>query len=405
MKMTKITIFLALICGGWLVSTASAADDVRGVTDDTIIIGTVQDLSGPIAQFGQQALNGMLMAVDHVNADGGINGRKLELKVADSGYQPQKALLATRRMVQRDNIFAMIGMIGSAPVKASMPILMENNVFSLFPLTAATLTYLPRNDLKWGYSVPYAALIRIGMRQLMDQNDYGEICAIYQNDPFGTEVLRGVKELLPYNGKDLTLAVSFQRGETNFTAGVSKLKAAGCDLVVMGTVLREPPAIMATAHKLDWHPTFVASVASYSRLLPALGGDAVNGLYAVGTVMMPYTEGSDNPALQAWAKAYQERFGSKPDVFAAYGYMLINSLFKQAVKNAGDNLTVASMVKALENLKVTSDLFGAKYDFGPERHMGASTARLFQIVDGKWQPASDWLQVKRTVPLGSEYAK
>src|SRR5699024_1036322 len=100
-------------------------------------------------------------------------------------------------------------------------VLMQHNIFSLFPVTAATGTYLPRSRLKWSHTPPYAAVVRVGLRHLLGKHDYDQICAIYQNDEFGSEVMRGVNELLPYDGNKLSMAVSFQRGETNFTAGVS----------------------------------------------------------------------------------------------------------------------------------------------------------------------------------------
>src|SRR5699024_3410919 len=140
--------------------TVCTADDVQGVThgvtDDQIVIGTIQDLSGPLAKYSQEALNGMLMAIDEINTAGGIHGRKLVLKVADHGYQPQRAVLAARRMIQRDDVFAIIQEMGSVTTMATIPILKQNNVLSLFPLSGDADTYLPRDPLKWSTSPPYA---------------------------------------------------------------------------------------------------------------------------------------------------------------------------------------------------------------------------------------------------------
>src|SRR6187401_3802518 len=106
----------------------------QGVTANEIVVGTAQDLSGPVVNFSKAAVNGMRMRVDEINAEGGINGRKLKLVVEDHGYDPKKAVLATQKLVQKDKIFAMVGTIGTPTSMASMPILFEKNIPHLFPL-------------------------------------------------------------------------------------------------------------------------------------------------------------------------------------------------------------------------------------------------------------------------------
>ena len=94
----------------------------QGVTKDEIVIGSIQDLSGPLAGFGKQSRNGMQLAVDEINEQGGINGRKLKLLVEDSAYDPKKAVLAAQKLVNQDKIFIMAGHIGTAQNMAAMPV-------------------------------------------------------------------------------------------------------------------------------------------------------------------------------------------------------------------------------------------------------------------------------------------
>ncbi|MBF6682351.1 ABC transporter substrate-binding protein, partial [Acinetobacter baumannii] len=135
MRPIKTILCGALFLAGSLAASTSLADTANGVTDDQITLGTLQDLSGPLAKYSQEALNGMLMAIDEVNEAGGIHGRELALEVADHGYQPQRAVLAARRMIQREHIFAMIQEMGSVTTMATRPILKQHNVLSLFPLS------------------------------------------------------------------------------------------------------------------------------------------------------------------------------------------------------------------------------------------------------------------------------
>src|SRR5258706_2753203 len=115
------------------VAAPLALAQTQGVSKTEIVIGTEQDLSGPIVAFSKQLKNAMEMRVEEINASGGIHGRKLRLIIEDNGYDPKKAVLATQKLVQKDKIFAMVGLIGTPTALAAMPILFEKNIPNLFP--------------------------------------------------------------------------------------------------------------------------------------------------------------------------------------------------------------------------------------------------------------------------------
>src|ERR1043165_4007179 len=123
--------------------TAAQAQATQGVSKNEITIGSIQDLSGPIAGFGKQVRLGMMLRVDEVNEQGGVNGRKLKLLVEDSGYDPKKAVLAAQKLVNQDKIFIMVAHIGTAQNMAAMPVQFEKNVVNFFPITAAREMYEP----------------------------------------------------------------------------------------------------------------------------------------------------------------------------------------------------------------------------------------------------------------------
>ncbi len=134
---------LALAIVAMSAGLAHAADGAPGISKDEILIGTIQDLSGPIAAFGKQSRNGMQLRVDEINEQGGINGRKLRLIVEDNGYDPRKAVLAAQKLVNRDKVFAVVGHIGSAHNNAAMPIQFAKGVINFLPITAAREMYSP----------------------------------------------------------------------------------------------------------------------------------------------------------------------------------------------------------------------------------------------------------------------
>ena len=144
MKFNAAAIALALT--GTALAGAALAQ-TQGVSKGEIVIGSMQDLSGPLVGFSKPLVAGMNMRVDEINALGGIEGRKLKLVVEDHGYDPKKAVLATQKLVQKDRIFAMVGTIGTPAALPSMPILFDKNIPHLFPLTAAREMYEPLHKL------------------------------------------------------------------------------------------------------------------------------------------------------------------------------------------------------------------------------------------------------------------
>ena len=362
----------------------------QGVSPAEIVIGTAQDLSGPIVNFSKAAVNGMKMRVDEVNAGGGINGRKLRLVVEDHGYDPKKAVLAAQKMVQQDKIFAALGSIGTATAMAAMSIYLDNKVAHLFPLSGAREMFDPIQPLKFSFAAPYYDQIRAGIKRLVKEKNLKKVCTLYQDDDFGLEVARGAEIGLKDIGATYAERTTYKRGATEFSSQVAKLKEAGCDGVVMGTIIRETIGVIATAKKLDFNPLFVGTTASYSEIIHKLGGPVVNGFYSTCTVNNPYADDPD-PKIKEWFAAYKGKFSEDPTVFSAYGWEIIN-MFAIAANAAGKDLNPDTLNKAIETTRFPADLFGAdEQTFSPTKHLGSDRAMLCQIQDGKWKSVSEYL--------------
>ena len=382
---TKLTILAAAATLAW-----SAQAQQQGVTKDQIVLGSIQDLSGPLAGFSKPARNGMQMRVDEINASGGVHGRKIKLVVEDSGYDPKKGLLAAQKMVQQDKIFAMAGTIGTGVAMATMPILFEKNIPHIFPLTGAREMYEPLHKLKFSFAAPYYDQIRLGVKWMDKERGSKTYCVIYQDDEFGLEVLRGSEEGLKDIGKSFAEKTSFKRGATDFSAQVAKMKASNCDTVVMGTIIRETLGTIGTARKMGWNPNFIGTSASYTDLIHKLGGPAMNGFYSMHQVAVPYPDDASKN-VRDWAAAYKAQFKEDPGLFSAYGYVIAD-LFYQTARRAGPNLTTDSFIKALESAPFPRDMFGSpEYRFTATQHLGNQKSRASQIQNGKWVTVTDYL--------------
>jgi branched-chain amino acid transport system substrate-binding protein len=379
LKSTALLAALALVAFG-----AQAQKASQGVTKDEIILGSIEDLSGPIAGFGKQARNGMMLRVDEINEQGGINGRKVKLIVEDSAYDPKKAVLAAQKLVNQDKIFMMMGHIGTATNLAAMPIQFEKNVINFFPITAAREMYEPFHRLKYSYAATYYDQMRNATPRLVKK-----VCTMYQDDDFGLEVKRGAEEGLKSIGMKFAEETTYKRGATDFSSQVQKMQASGCDMVVLGTIIRETIGAIGTARKLGYNPVFLGSSAAYTDLIHKLGGPAMNGLYATMTVQNPYLDAASQP-IRFWASKYQTKFNEEPTVFSVYGYFIIDTFAKVAGK-AGANLSTDSFIKVMDSLTLEPDMFGgAKMTFSPTKRLGSDSSRLSQITDGKWKVVSDY---------------
>ncbi len=386
MALKKTTLTLAALA----LSASLAHAEQQGVSKDEILLGTILDLSGPLAGFGKQARMGMELAVAELNETGGIQGRKLKLQVEDDSYDPKKAVLAAQKLVNQDKIFMMVGHIGTAHNMAAMPVQFEKNVINFFPITAAREMYEPFHKLKYSFAAPYYVQMLSAVPKLVKEKGVKKVCTIYQDDDFGLEVVKGAEDALKGMGMELTEKTSFKRGATEFSSQVQKMQSSGCEMVVMGTIIRETIGTIGTARKLGYSPVFLGSSAAYTDLIHKIGGKAMDGLYATMTVQNPYTDEQNQP-IRFWANKYKTKFNEDPTVFSVYGYGIVTT-FANAANKAGKNLTTDSFIKAMDTLTVPGDIFGsAPSSFSPTKRLGSDASRISQIQEGKWKVVSDYV--------------
>jgi ABC-type branched-subunit amino acid transport system substrate-binding protein len=368
---------------------ALAQFKTQGVTDTEIVIGTHMDLSGPIKSWGVPASSGMKLAVEQINAAGGINGRKIKLILEDDSYDPKKAVLQTQKLIELDKAFSIVSAMGSATTLAPMPLVQGAGLTHLFPITAAEFTFKmdpakPEDRLKFNMFSPYYDTMRLGIKYVMDQNkDLKKPCIVYQDDEMGKNFTDAYSDQL----KDLKVPeatrVSFKRGATDFNSQVARMKADGCDLVALGSVVRETVGIVTAARKLGWTPLYVVSSPSYVPDLHELGKEAAEGIYGVGQTEIFYSDTATGK-VKEFIEAYRKMFGIDPNLQSTSGYDGAMA-FAFYAGLAGKNLTTDSLIAAMESGKVFEDIFGgAPVSFSKDNHLGVSAATIGQIKNGRW---------------------
>ena len=380
---------VASVVGVILASALPVQAQQQGVSKNEILIGSIQDLSGPIAAFGKQARAGMQLRVDEVNEQGGVHGRKLRLVVEDSAYDPKRAVLAAQKLVNQDKIFIMAGHVGTAHNNAAMPVQFDKNVINFLPISPSTSMFEPLHKLKYSFAVTYDDQIRASLPKLVKEKSAKRVCILYQDDEFGLEVLKGAETALKDMSMPLVEKTSYKRGSTDFSTQVAKMKASNCDLVVLATIIRETIGAIGESRKSGFTPTFLSVNTAYSELIHKLGGPAMNGLYSTMTVQHPYLDETSQP-IRFWANKYKTKFNDDPGTLSVYGYQIID-MFVQAAQKAGPNLTTDSLIKTLDSTKFPGDIFGApEVAFTAQVRIGSRASRISQIQDGRWKVLSDY---------------
>ena len=360
----------------------------QGISAAEIVIGTHQDLSGPIKGWGVPVSNGMKLAVDEINAAGGIHGRKLKLILEDSGYDPKKAVLATQKMIEKDKIFVNLGSMGSPTVLAAQDITLDAGVLQLFPLTAAEFTFKfdpakPQERLKFNNLLPYVESTRAAVKYMIESMSFKKPCILHQDDEYGKNVLDGFTQQLTAMKVTPASITSYKRGASDFSAQIAKMKSDGCDMVVLGTVIRETIGAMGEAKKLGWDVTFLGATPTNVLEVPALGKEAVEGLYAASGFEIPY-EDTAKGKVKDWLANYKKMFGTDANTQAIIGYNAMMTFAFYAEK-AGKDLTGQKMMNSLESGEKFMDIFNSPpTKFSATDHLANTITQVQQVKNGRW---------------------
>lgn len=377
-----------------LAAMALPAQAQQGITKDELLIGSILDLSGPLAGYGKDLRNGMNLRIAEVNEQGGVHGRKLVLRVEDNGYDPKRAVLAAQKLVNQDKVFVMVGMLGAASANAAMSTLAQKNVMNFFPMALAKDMYEPVDKLKFAFVSSYIEQMTRATPRLFKEKNATKACTLYQDDDYGQEVMKGAEIGLKSINVEFAERTTYKRGATDFSSQVARLRAANCDFVVLGTVIRETVGAIAEARKLGYNPTFLTSVGAYTDLIPRLGGKPMDGLYSTMMAQVPYEDDASQP-LRFWASKYKTAYNENPTVFSTYGYVIIDRL-TTALQKTGPNVSTDALAKALESLKIPSDMFGMPaMSWSPTNHLATNEARLSQLQNGRWKVVLDYDQMKK----------
>ncbi|AVO37974.1 ABC transporter substrate-binding protein [Pukyongiella litopenaei] len=381
MKMKSVVAAFALALA------APANAQTPGVTDTEIKIGSAQDLSGLFAAFSVPAVTAVQMHFDKINAAGGIHGRKLTYIVEDHGYQVPKAVQAANKLVNRDQVFAMLNNLGTPHNIAMFQLMGPQGIPNVAPITAARQMVEPFESWKFIPTATYYAAIKEGASYLIDEQGTQKFCTMLLPTDFGKEIEEAIHEIAKARGQELGAELAHKPDETDFTGAFGKIKASGCDTVAVGLGISQMINAIATARKLGMTDVkFLLSGAGFHTVVAqGLAAQGVNdGVYAVSG-WQDLASRMDVPEVAAWVGEFKAASGDKfPGSGAVLGYSGA-VMVTEALEAAGRDLTREGFIKAMETLDYEDVIAGNTIAMSADDHASAEEIFVSVVDNGGWK--------------------
>jgi len=334
-----------------------------GVTSDAILFGQAAALDGPSSALGQGMRQGILAAFAEINARGGVHGRKLHLVSRDDGYDPDRSVVQTTKLIEEDSIFALIGAVGTPTAIATVPISSARNVPFIGPFTGAEFLRAPELRSVVNIRASYSAEAEAWVKHLTEDLHFTSIAIFYQDDSFGRDGLAGVSRALEKRGMELSAEGTFERNTKFVSSALRIIKRAEPQAVVMIGTYGPCAEFIRLAHKAGFHPTFVnISFVGADALAKELGA-AGEGVVVSQVVPFPW---DTSLKVVADYQAAQTAFDStlSPGFVSLEGY-LSGRLAAAALELAGPHPTRAGLLQAVHEVG-RFDISGSVITVGPK---------------------------------------
>jgi branched-chain amino acid transport system substrate-binding protein len=326
-----------------------------GASDTEIKIGNIMPYSGPASAYGvigktEQAY------FEKINAEGGINGRKINFITYDDAYSPPKAVEQARKLVESDEVLVVFNPLGTPSNSAIQKYLNAKKVPQLFVATGATKWNDPK-DFPWtmGWQPSYQSEAHIYAKYLLKEKPDAKIGVLYQNDDFGKDYLKGLKDGFGAKASMITAEESYETSEPSIDGHIVKLKSSNVDVFISITTPKFAAQAIKKLAEIDWHPMHIVSNVSSSvgGVLKPAGYENSQGILSAAYAKDGADPQWDNdPGMKKFfaflAKYYPE--GDKLNSSVVYGYGAAQTMVK-VLQMCGDDLTRANVMKQAANLK------------------------------------------------------
>ena len=342
----------------------------QGGSEPQIVLGQSVALSGPAQELGKDMQLGASLYFNHVNARGGVNGRRIVLKTLDDGYEPARAAENTKKLINDEKVFALFGYVGTPTSQASLPIFTEARVPFVGPFTGAELLRHPINRYVFNVRASYFDETEAIVQHLTAMS-VDKIAVFYQNDAYGLAGLAGVERALKKRNLQVAAKATVERNTVDVAKAVGEMRKADPQAIVMISAYKSCAAFIkemknAGANPTFWNVSFVGSKALAKEL-----GREGRGIQISQVVPFPW----DNsiPVVKEYHALLTEIKG-EPGYGTLEGFIAAKVMV-EGLRRAGRNLTRESFIKAMESL-APYDVGGFKVSYAPDNRSGSKFVDL-----------------------------
>jgi branched-chain amino acid transport system substrate-binding protein len=364
----------ALAVTATLFISGAAFAEVPGVFATSILIGQSAAFSGPASELGMEMRLGAQTYFDYVNKNGGVNGRKIELRSLDDGYEPDRAAANTKRLIEQEKVFALFGYVGTPTSNASLPIFTAAKVPFVGPFTGAESLRAPVNRYVFNVRASYnaetekivEALSSLGMKK---------IAVFYQNDAYGKAGLAGTEAAMKRRNIAIIATGTVERNTVSVDEAVKSIAKAEPQAVVMISAYKSCAAFIKEMGKAGSRPQFVNVSFVGSKALSNALGEEGRGVGISQVVPFPWNMGT------AVVKEYQKMMleaGHKDYSFTSLEGFMSAKVLVEGLRRAGPNLTVDHFVNTMEGIS-NYDLGGFFVSYSATDHSGSKFVDLTVI--------------------------
>ncbi|MFC3229069.1 ABC transporter substrate-binding protein [Marinibaculum pumilum] len=376
---------MSVLAGTLSDGTRALAQDgaVPGVTDSRILFGQSAAFEGPAAALGRDMRTGILAAFREANDAGGVLGRQLELVSLDDGYEPAQAIANTRRLIEQDRVFALIGEVGTPTSRAVQPLATEAGVPFIAPFTGAGFLRAPELSNVVNIRASYAQETEAWIHHLTNDLGLNRIAILYQDDSFGRAGLEGVQAALERRGMALVAEGVYMRNTTAVKRALLTIRKAQPQAVVIVGAYAPAATFITVAQRIDFRPLFVNISFVGSKALAESLGRAGEGVVVTQVVPLPTDAGL--PLVAAYQAALQRQDPkAEPGFVSLEGYIAAR-LTIAVLQRMGEPVTRERFLEAVTASEAI-DLDGLELRFGPRDNQGLD--RVFLTVlqrDGSYR--------------------
>lgn len=383
---------IALLPAAWLsLSSASPAVAEDGITADAVVFGQAAALEGPASALGRGMKAGIQAAFDEINKKGGVNNRKLKLTSIDDGYEPDKSIAATKKLIEEDKVFALIGPVGTPTAAATQPIATAAKVPYIGPFTGAGFLRNSKLENVINVRASYDAETEAWVKHLTEDLGIKKIAIFYQDDAFGRAGLSGFKKAMDKRSMSIVAEGTYERNTIAVKTALLNIKREEPEAVVMVGAYKPCAEFIKLAHKVDFNPVFVnISFVGASALAKELGSEG-NGVVVSQVVPFPWDKSIKVIAdYQAAIKAADAK--AEPEFVSLEGY-LVGRLVIAALEKTGATPTREGLLKAIKDTG-KFDFGGLTMTFGQDDNEGLDQVFMTMIqTDGTFKSVEKLVRV------------